>query len=598
MKKVLATLLMILAFASGASGQITVPNVLQAGATIRAAELNTNFDDIATKALNRISGGTIEGNITVATNITVDGVDLSDFLLSTGEVRGGTAGTVAAPTFSIVGDTGTGWYFPAASQLAAALGGVQRLLLDASGLTIYGNNIINNTGKIPAISSTYFASLDGSALTNITAASAVNFTGLLAGDVEGAMGTTSIAAGVIVNADVSATAGIVDTKLATISTAGKVSNSATTASSANTASSIVARDASGNFAAGTTTHGAIVTSGFQLAATPTNGFVLTSDASGNGSWQAAPSGTVGGGGTIGTLAKFSAATTLADSLVTESGTTVTVGGTFSAIKSQAADSVFSFENNEGSGLARTILRVTGNGVSTGDQVLSFSTTGVLEWVMGQDVSDTGTFKIGTGSSLEGATKLSITSGGLVTVGTIKITGGTPGAGKLLTSDADGDASWTTPSTVPSGMIALFDASCPSGWTRFAALDSRFPRGATTYGATGGADSHGHTGIADTTGSGGGHSHTFGPVTSSTDGSHTHTGTTDVFTASMSVTVPGGASAASSHTHGFTTGSSGSHTHTVSGSTASQANHTHSYTPDVNDSGNLPPYINVIYCKKD
>lgn len=46
---------------------------------------------------------------------------------------------------------------------------------------------------------------------------------------------------------------IVDTYLATISTAGKVSNSATTATDANTVSAIVARDASGNFSAGTIT---------------------------------------------------------------------------------------------------------------------------------------------------------------------------------------------------------------------------------------------------------------------------------------------------------------------------------------------------------
>jgi hypothetical protein len=57
--------------------------------------------------------------------------------------------------------------------------------------------------------------------------------------------------GAIVNADIAAAAGIVDTKLATISTAGKVANSATTATSANTASAIVARDASGNFSAAT-----------------------------------------------------------------------------------------------------------------------------------------------------------------------------------------------------------------------------------------------------------------------------------------------------------------------------------------------------------
>ena len=46
---------------------------------------------------------------------------------------------------------------------------------------------------------------------------------------------------------------IADTKLSTISTAGKVSNSATTATNANTASAIVSRDSSGNFLASTIT---------------------------------------------------------------------------------------------------------------------------------------------------------------------------------------------------------------------------------------------------------------------------------------------------------------------------------------------------------
>jgi hypothetical protein len=65
--------------------------------------------------------------------------------------------------------------------------------------------------------------------------------------------SSNIVDGSIVNADISATAAIADTKLATISTAGKVANSATTATSTNTASTIVARDASGNFSAGTIT---------------------------------------------------------------------------------------------------------------------------------------------------------------------------------------------------------------------------------------------------------------------------------------------------------------------------------------------------------
>ena len=69
----------------------------------------------------------------------------------------------------------------------------------------------------------------------------------------GTVTSTMILDGTILNADINASAGIVDTKLATIATAGKVSNSATTAASANTASAIVARDASGNFTAGTIT---------------------------------------------------------------------------------------------------------------------------------------------------------------------------------------------------------------------------------------------------------------------------------------------------------------------------------------------------------
>jgi hypothetical protein len=69
----------------------------------------------------------------------------------------------------------------------------------------------------------------------------------------GSITSTMIADGTIVNADINASAAIADTKLSTISTAGKVANSATTATNANTAGAIVARDASGNFSAGTIT---------------------------------------------------------------------------------------------------------------------------------------------------------------------------------------------------------------------------------------------------------------------------------------------------------------------------------------------------------
>lgn len=65
-------------------------------------------------------------------------------------------------------------------------------------------------------------------------------------------GTGNVVTG-IADANISASANIPDSKLATISTAGKVSNSSTTATSANTNSAIVARDAAGGFYAGSVT---------------------------------------------------------------------------------------------------------------------------------------------------------------------------------------------------------------------------------------------------------------------------------------------------------------------------------------------------------
>jgi hypothetical protein len=81
----------------------------------------------------------------------------------------------------------------------------------------------------------------------------------LAGDLSGTAALPTIAAnavtsakildGEIVNSDISTTAAIADSKLATITTAGKVSNSATTATTLNIPDTIVLRDSSGNLAA-------------------------------------------------------------------------------------------------------------------------------------------------------------------------------------------------------------------------------------------------------------------------------------------------------------------------------------------------------------
>ena len=46
-------------------------------------------------------------------------------------------------------------------------------------------------------------------------------------------------------------------------------------------------------------------------------------------------------------------------------------------------------------------------------------------------------------------------------------------------------------TIPSGAICMFKSSCPDGWTRVSELDGKFPRGAASYGGSGGAASHNH-----------------------------------------------------------------------------------------------------------
>ena len=125
--------------------------------------------------------------------------------------------------------------------------------LPKSGGSITGELLIAPSGSLVFEGSTDDGFETTLAVTNPTADRTItlpNTTGTVVttGD-NGTVTSAMIANGTIVNADINASAAIADTKLDTISTAGKVSNSATTATAANTASAIVARNADGNFAA-------------------------------------------------------------------------------------------------------------------------------------------------------------------------------------------------------------------------------------------------------------------------------------------------------------------------------------------------------------
>lgn len=96
MKKLSLIVGMLLLLASSAHAQITVPNTFVTGGRILASEVNANFDALESDSLNR-TGGTITGNITMGSGVTIDGIDIGAVLGGTGTP---TFSTVTATTFT------------------------------------------------------------------------------------------------------------------------------------------------------------------------------------------------------------------------------------------------------------------------------------------------------------------------------------------------------------------------------------------------------------------------------------------------------------------------------------------------------------------
>ncbi|OGZ29735.1 MAG: hypothetical protein A2931_00330 [Candidatus Niyogibacteria bacterium RIFCSPLOWO2_01_FULL_45_48] len=126
------------------------------------------------------------------------------------------------------------------------------------------------------------------------------------------------------------------------------------------------------------------------------------------------------------------------------------------------------------------------------------------------------------------------------------------------------SSW--PGDIPSGMIAMFSSGCPSGWSRFSALDGRYPRGSSSYGGTGGAETHSHSG---TTASAGSHRH-FIPYFSWGGNNNVIVG-----------------SAASSHND---------YVDRTEKYTDYAGDHSHSF--NTNSASNIDPYLNMVFCQKN
>ena len=118
--------------------------------------------------------------------------------------------------------------------------------LCASDQTSGGGGLIG-PGDIDTDAVTEVKIADGAVTADKIAANAVNSSKIQ----DGSIATGDLADSSVTDAKLAGS--ISDSKLSTITTAGKVSNSATTATNSNTPNSIVSRDASGDFTAGTIT---------------------------------------------------------------------------------------------------------------------------------------------------------------------------------------------------------------------------------------------------------------------------------------------------------------------------------------------------------
>jgi len=195
--------------------------------------------------------------------------------------------------------------------------------------------------------------------------------------------------------------------------------------------------------------GTVQATGIKLAPGAANGFVLTSDASGIGTWK--PGG-VGGGGTANAVPKFTAAATLGNSAIYESGGNVGIG-TSTPASGQKLDVV---GNIQASGNIQTSNALISQSVTsrssdptvtagvldcaTGGKILSGRAAGVEKF----SVDARGNVLVGVGGSV-GIGMTTVATEALDVAGTVQMSGLKlpSGAvnGYVLTSDASGVAAW-------------------------------------------------------------------------------------------------------------------------------------------------------------
>ena len=197
---------------------IITDNISGDDITLTVSALNANIPNtlVLRDALGNFSAGTITAALTGTASANV---------LRSGDTMTGTltvpAGTTALPSIQFLGSTNTGFSSETPNKLSFSTNSAERMSIDAVG-TVAINQFVGTAG-------------------------------IVHNDSSGALSSS-----LILNADISNSAQISDTKIATISTPGKVANSATSATSAPNINTIVLRDSSGNFSANVITATSII----------------------------------------------------------------------------------------------------------------------------------------------------------------------------------------------------------------------------------------------------------------------------------------------------------------------------------------------------
>ncbi len=133
------------------TGDAKIGASFQAGAlapVLNAAGQNLYYGNVgATSSAGSLillqNGGFDRFRVDLAGNETVAGV------------RYGPLGTVGAPSYTVTGDTNTGFYSPVADQMAVTTGGTQRMVWSAAGSTVSSGQLTVPVGTVAAPSITF-----------------------------------------------------------------------------------------------------------------------------------------------------------------------------------------------------------------------------------------------------------------------------------------------------------------------------------------------------------------------------------------------------------------------------------------------------------